>query len=527
VHVTDERSTRGLWEQGFFGKGTLSRSEPNWMKGQIARANQSRATSEEFTKQRRKERQQAKWERARKEREAIEQKLLEEAGAVLEKEITSNGDSAFVKEQAFFESIDDPTIDESHARIWAKSLKYFPSPVGPIELLSLPNSASDLEKWAYDDEPAGLTNTSKGVIINRTNTPPSFPQLRQCDSQNSMKSNSSTIANGRSHVESGIESGTLHGQKQAPTVMNEIVSNEHTEVPKSPGNGMGTGIHDDAVNGPVKFDDTAHTSSNVTPNGPAVANGNCGSPSRQKSKNQKCVRFSPTVEKNTFIQTEPPSPDQGVAPAAFTSTSVEVKEERAIKEQEHFQLTMEEAFFLSYSLGALSIVDPASNSPIPNQELFYLFRKSSHFPPSSNPALAPDDSFIVNYVVYHHYRSLGWCVRGGAKFSCDFMLYDRGPVFSHAEFAILIIPSYTDPYWSSDPFLQNYARGKEKRSWSWMHCINRVINQVKKKLILVYVDIPRPMNPEAEKELGIHEMLGTYKVREFVMRRWLSNRQRG
>jgi tRNA-splicing endonuclease subunit Sen2 len=188
---------------------------------------------------------------------------------------------------------------------------------------------------------------------------------------------------------------------------------------------------------------------------------------------------------------------------------------------------MEEAFFLSYSLGALSILDPASNSPIPNQELFYLFRKSSHFPPSSNPALAPDDSFIVNYVVYHHYRSLGWCVRGGAKFSCDFMLYDRGPVFSHAEFAILIIPSYTDPYWSSDPFLQNYARGKEKRSWSWIHCINRVISQVKKKLILVYVDIPRPMNTEAEQELGIHEMLGTYKVREFVMRRWLSNRQRG
>jgi tRNA-splicing endonuclease subunit Sen2 len=188
---------------------------------------------------------------------------------------------------------------------------------------------------------------------------------------------------------------------------------------------------------------------------------------------------------------------------------------------------MEEAFFLSYGLGALVILDPSDNSPILNQDLFYLFRKSSYFPPHPIPVLSPDDPFLLNYVVYHHYRSLGWCVRGGAKFSCDFMLYDRGPVFSHAEFAILIIPSYTDPYWSSDPFLQNYVKGKEKRSWSWMHCIHRVISQVKKKLILVYVDVPKPMDAEAERRLGIDEVLGKYRVREFVMRRWLSNRERG
>jgi tRNA-splicing endonuclease subunit Sen2 len=188
---------------------------------------------------------------------------------------------------------------------------------------------------------------------------------------------------------------------------------------------------------------------------------------------------------------------------------------------------MEEAFFLSYGLGALTILDPINKFPIANRDLLHLFRNSSHFPPQSNPALSPDDPFMLSYVVYHHYRSLGWCVRAGSKFSCDFMLYNRGPVFSHAEFAILIIPSYTDPYWSSDPFMQNYVKGKEKRSWSWMHCINRVISQVKKKLILVYVDVPKPMDVEAEKKLAIDQLLGRYRVREFVMRRWLSNRERG
>ena len=512
MHVTDGRSIRGLWEQGFFGKGTLSRSEPNWMKGQIARANKSRVTSEDITKQRREERQQAKWERARKEREAIDQKLLEEAGVVVKKYIISNGDSYSTDEQALHGNSDDPIISEAPTDTWAKSLKYFPSPVGPIELLSLPNSASDLESWAYDDEPLSPVNLLEGTIINRANRLSTLPGL--LEEEHGISSDS---------ISKPTTKDTLHNG----TEQDRILSNGHSEVSKSRTNGMTIDIHDDTTNGSVQSDDTVSASCHVTSNGSTLTNGNSGSPTRSRSRNQKSVRFSPNVEKTTFIQTEPPSPDQSVAPAASTSTSIEIKEAQPIQEREHFQLMMEEAFFLSYSLGALSILDPVSNSPIPNQDLFALFRKSSHFPPLSNPVLAPDDSFLVNYVVYHHYRSLGWCVRGGAKFSCDFMLYNRGPVFSHAEFAILVIPSYTDPYWSSDPFLQNYVRAKEKRSWSWMHCINRVVSQVKKKLILVYVDVPSPMNTEAEKDLGIDEVLGRYRIREFVMRRWLSNRERG
>lgn len=44
-----------------------------------------------------------------------------------------------------------------------------------------------------------------------------------------------------------------------------------------------------------------------------------------------------------------------------------------------------------------------------------------------------DNPFLVNYAVYHHYRSLGWVVKGGIKFCVDYLLYKRGPVFSHAE----------------------------------------------------------------------------------------------
>jgi tRNA-splicing endonuclease subunit Sen2 len=362
-----------------------------------------------------------------------------------------------------------------------------------------------------------LAKVSETIPIYPTSTSPNASGSPE--EPNSLETSQLSATEDLSLAPNGIALNDSH-------IGNGLLLNGQSGVPKPHPNALTIDMHDGKVNGTAQSEDIAPASFSTTPNGSALANEHSRSLARSGSKSQKSVRFSPTVEKNTFIQTEPPSPDPSVDPATSTSTNIEIKEELTIQEQEHFQLMMEEAFFLSYSLGALSIFDSTNNSPISNQDLFSLFRKSSHFPPLSNPVLAPDDSFLLNYVVYHHYRSLGWCVRGGAKFSCDFMLYNRGPVFSHAEFAILIIPSYTDPYWSSGPFVQNYVKGREKRNWSWMHCMNRVISQVKKKLILVYVDVPSPMGAEAEKGLRIDEILGRYTVREFVMRRWLSNRER-
>lgn len=51
----------------------------------------------------------------------------------------------------------------------------------------------------------------------------------------------------------------------------------------------------------------------------------------------------------------------------------------------------------------------------------------------TSPPTRFDNPFLINYVVYHHYKSLGWVVKGGIKFCVDYLLYKRGPVFSHAE----------------------------------------------------------------------------------------------
>jgi tRNA-splicing endonuclease subunit Sen2 len=47
--------------------------------------------------------------------------------------------------------------------------------------------------------------------------------------------------------------------------------------------------------------------------------------------------------------------------------------------------------------------------------------------------MRPDNPFLTSYVVYHYFRSLGWVVKSGTKFCVDYLLYKKGPVFSHAE----------------------------------------------------------------------------------------------
>jgi tRNA-splicing endonuclease subunit Sen2 len=196
--------------------------------------------------------------------------------------------------------------------------------------------------------------------------------------------------------------------------------------------------------------------------------------------------------------------------------------------QEHLQLSSEEAFYLSYSLGVLDVIDPRSNRAITDQtSLLQLFRCYSSFPPVSPSTLKPDDHFLLSYVVYHHFRSLGWTVRDGIKFAVDYLLYERGPAFNHAAFAIMIIPSYTHSYWFETPErAREVERKKAKKSWHWLHCTNRVQGQVVKTLVLVYVDVPPPFAVDEASAGDIGSLLRRYKVREFCVQRWNANRNR-
>ena len=514
VHVKDPKSMRALWEQGFYGKGNLSRSEPNWFRReQIRRGVVEGNVSEERTTSRREERRAAKWERARLEREAIEQTLLEEQAQAAR--MIQKGDSP-----------------DSQPR---PSLLPRKPPVGPLELLSLPNSLSDL--------PTDRNNTLNGFAAdpkandtpNGTLLPPPILQRdtlstgsdRRILLTNGVNSgangNGATYANGFPDGVNGTSEGSLTPSASPP----------HAEDPK----------------------DTAGMSRKESPN--------------QHLKHRKSVRFSPTVESTTFQHSDPPNPSHsatsskragGSSPPRLANGTVHnhptapspVPEVQAatpspqkpldandpVPNKEYLQLSPEEAFFLVFALGALSVKDPETNLPIPPDELLTRLRSHSHFPPriedslSTSPAaigsLSPDDPFLIHYAVYHHFRSMGWVPRHGIKFSVDWMLYQRGPVFDHAEFGVIVLPSFSDPWW------KDHGHQAPQRTWRWLNGVNRVLSHVLKSLVLVYVDIPPPpvfnealalKVPDGRKG-GIAEALKHYRIREIMARRWSSNRNR-
>jgi tRNA-splicing endonuclease subunit Sen2 len=207
-----------------------------------------------------------------------------------------------------------------------------------------------------------------------------------------------------------------------------------------------------------------------------------------------------------------------------------------ITNQEHLQLTLEEAYFLNYALGSLNITNTSSstdalvksNLPPTSWDILDLFRRHSYFPPlPSSKDLQPDDPFLLSYITYHHFRSLGWVVRPGLKFAVDFLLYERGVVFSHAAFAVLILPTYSDPYWFATPErTAKVEKEKSRRNWHWFHAMNRVQNQVLKTLVVAYVDVPPPLTVEEEGKKDVGGLLGRYKIREFCVKRWSANRNR-
>ncbi|KAG6918996.1 hypothetical protein DXG01_010235 [Tephrocybe rancida] len=220
---------------------------------------------------------------------------------------------------------------------------------------------------------------------------------------------------------------------------------------------------------------------------------------------------SPAVEKPAA-----PLPEEGEEPAEL----------EPLVDVEHLQLTLQEAFFLAWALDCLTVVDPHTNEAMSLKQL-WMASQVAHLPPSipqnPHPPLQFDNPFLVNYVVYHHYRSLGWVVKGGIKFCVDYLLYKRGPVFTHAEFAMVVCPVYEDleDQNASSLDLQNSS----PFAWSWLSTINRVNSQVQKTLILVYVTIP------ARSRLSLDILHSPacfehYSVREVTLRRFIPARMR-
>ncbi|KAM8756331.1 tRNA-splicing endonuclease subunit Sen2 [Acanthopagrus schlegelii] len=167
---------------------------------------------------------------------------------------------------------------------------------------------------------------------------------------------------------------------------------------------------------------------------------------------------------------------------------------------EYLQLSLEEAFFLVYSLGCLSVY--LHQEPL---SIIHLWRKFR--------SLRPD--FVSSFAAYQHCRSRGWVPKegGGAKYGVDFMLYRKGPPFYHASYSVVV------------ERVDGAFRGSGLRRFSWrsLAALSRITSNVSKELMMCYIIYPADLS---EAELDSPVCLGRLKVQEVIVSRWVSSRER-
>ncbi|NWS21219.1 SEN2 endonuclease, partial [Pachyramphus minor] len=165
---------------------------------------------------------------------------------------------------------------------------------------------------------------------------------------------------------------------------------------------------------------------------------------------------------------------------------------------EYLQLSLEEAFFLVYALGCLSIY--YGEEPLSIVKLWEVFSE-----------VKPD--FKTTYMAYHYFRSRGWVPKVGLKYGTDLLLYRKGPPFYHASYSVLA------------ELVDDDFQGSLRRPLSWMSLsgLNRTTANASKELMLCYLIKPSDMTAE---EMSSPECMKRIKVQELIVSRWVSSRER-
>ncbi|XP_060069988.1 tRNA-splicing endonuclease subunit Sen2-like isoform X2 [Ylistrum balloti] len=169
--------------------------------------------------------------------------------------------------------------------------------------------------------------------------------------------------------------------------------------------------------------------------------------------------------------------------------------------KEFLHLSLEEAFFLSFGLGCLIVRDNGKTLDLHSMWTKFCDAQAN---------------FLPNYVVYHYFRSLGWVPKSGLKFGTDFILYKVGPPFYHGSYSVVVKMINQE-----DAPEVNGVRGRDF-SWITLAGLNRITEHVAKELMLCYVIKPSSLTAE---ELQSPRCLSKFKV-QIIVNRWIPSQER-
>uniref|UniRef100_F1LA84 tRNA-intron lyase n=1 Tax=Ascaris suum TaxID=6253 RepID=F1LA84_ASCSU len=127
-----------------------------------------------------------------------------------------------------------------------------------------------------------------------------------------------------------------------------------------------------------------------------------------------------------------------------------------VSKDRRLRLGMEEAMYLMYDLSVLEV--SAADKQLSADDLWRCFYSYAGI------------SFVKRYACYRSLRRLGWVVRPGLPYGVDFMLYCDGPEYHHSSAAVRLLDEHIDA--------------------TLFSALNRTLNNMKKTLVEVRVDIP-------------------------------------
>ncbi|XP_072277091.1 tRNA-splicing endonuclease subunit Sen2 isoform X2 [Pyxicephalus adspersus] len=165
---------------------------------------------------------------------------------------------------------------------------------------------------------------------------------------------------------------------------------------------------------------------------------------------------------------------------------------------EYLQLSREEAFFLVYALGCLSIT--YRKEPLTILKLWEIFCASQR-------------NFQTSYMAYHHFRSKGWVPKVGLKYGTDLLLYRKGPPFYHASYSVIV--ELVDSNYEGSPL--------RPLTWKSLSGLNRTTMNVSKELLICYLIQPQNFT---ENDMKSPECIKKFSVQEVIVSRWISSQER-
>ncbi|GFO28915.1 tRNA-splicing endonuclease subunit sen2-like [Plakobranchus ocellatus] len=244
------------------------------------------------------------------------------------------------------------------------------------------------------------------------------------------------------------------------------------------------------------------------------------------SDNSVEMSSEPTLDARSLCRTDDPDGDLFVVNNTSEEEELEEEHEEEVEAvrnahrwrpclksdpcpvEERLHLMLEEAFFLTFGLGCLRILDLESKA-LDLTEMWCQFQVLK-------------EQFVPHYVAYHYFRSKGWVPKSGLKFGCDFILYKEGPPFYHGSYSV-VVQCVREGSLLPCTRREGYRLDHRHLNWISLAGLNRITEHVAKELMFCYVVWPRGLTQE---DLQSPDCISRFKVKEVLVSRWVSSQER-